>query len=165
MALPSVIPPAMSQTDNIYEALRESHERQRALCKQLLDTTPGSDERKRVFIELHTEESAHAAAEERFLYAPILMDDNGLDPSRHALAEHHKLDELFKELAKRDTGEAGWLQRAKTLAHDLEHHLEEEETRFFQQSGKILSDADKVRLAGAYRQDYQHMLAKLRGMD
>lgn len=149
--------------DTIYDALRESHERQRVLCKQLLATEPHGDERKQVFEELRTEEAAHAAAEERFLYAPILMDDNGLYPSRHALAEHYKLEKIFDELAERDPSEAGWMQRAHTLVHDLEHHLEEEETRFFQQSGKILSDAEKIRLAGAYRQDYAHMLEKLRG--
>lgn len=144
--------------DNIYEALRESHERQRALCKALLDTTPEGDGRQDIFRELRREESAHAAAEERFLYAPILMEDNGLLPSRHALAEHHKIDELFEELAKNAPSERGWMQRAKTLCEKIEHHLEEEETRFFQQSGKLLSDAKKVSLAKAYRKDYERLL-------
>lgn len=147
--------------DNLYEALRESHERQRELCDALVATEPHHGERARIFNELRIEEAAHAAAEERFLYAPMLMDDNGLYPSRHALAEHYKLDKLFSELAERDVAEAGWMQRAHTLVHDLKHHLEEEETRFFQQSGKILSDDDKVRLAGAYRNDYAHMKHKL----
>lgn len=147
--------------ETIYDALRESHEIQRALSKRLLDSEPHGDERKDIFEQLRIEEGAHAAAEERFLYAPILMDDNGLSPARHALSEHHKLEELFEELGKREPSEAGWLQRARTLVDELEHHLEEEETRFFQQSGKILDDEAKVRLAGAYRADYAHMKEKL----
>ncbi|MDO5504936.1 MAG: hemerythrin domain-containing protein [Pseudoxanthomonas suwonensis] len=153
----------MASSDTIYDALRESHERQRALCRQLLETEPHGSDRRKVFVALRNEEAAHAAAEERFLYAPILMDDNGLQPSRHALAEHHKLEELFEELDGRDPSEAGWMQRAGTLVHELEHHLEEEETRFFQQSGKILSDTAKVRLAAAYREDYARMLAQQPG--
>lgn len=145
-------------TDNIYDALRESHERQRALCKALLESAPEGDGRQSLFRQLRREESAHAAAEERFLYAPILMDDNGLSPSRHALSEHHKIEELFEELAKDAPSERGWLQRARTLCEKIEHHLEEEETRFFQQSGKILSDADKTRLAKSYRADYARLL-------
>lgn len=145
-------------SDNIYEALRESHERQRALCKALLETGPEGDGRQDLFRELRREESAHAAAEERFLYAPILMEDNGLLPSRYALAEHHKIDELFEELAKDAPSDRGWLQRARTLCEKIEHHLEAEETRFFQQSGKILSDAQKVSLAKSYRKDYERLL-------
>lgn len=144
--------------DNIYEALRESHERQRALCKTLLETGPEGDHRQAIFRDLRREESAHAAAEERHLYAPILMDDNGLSPSRHALSEHHKIDELFEELAKKAPSDRGWMQRAKTLCEKIEHHLEEEETRFFQQSGKILDETQKSRLAKAYRNDYQRLL-------
>ena len=81
-------------TDNIYDALRESHEIQRSLCRRLLRAKPGSQERISIFRELHTELAAHAAAEERFLYAPALMDDAGLDSARHALHEHHQIDEL-----------------------------------------------------------------------
>ena len=50
------------------------------------------------------------------------------------------------------------MQRAKTLCEKIDHHLEEEETRFFQQSGKILSDAQKVSLAKSYRKDYERLL-------
>lgn len=146
----------MSET--IYDALRESHARQRELCRQLLDSPPEGGERLAVFRALRREESAHAAAEERFLYAPILMDDNGLSPTRHALAEHHKVEELFEELAKDDPADRGWLVRARTLCEKIEHHLEEEETRFFQQSGKILDDAQKVALARRYRSDYERLL-------
>lgn len=145
-------------SDNIFEALGESHERQRALCKALRDSGPQGDGRQQLFRELRREESAHAAAEERFLYAPILMADTGLAPSRHALAEHHKIEELFEELAQRAPSERGWMQRAGTLCEKIEHHLEEEESRFFQQSGKILSAARKVALAKSYRRDYRRLL-------
>lgn len=144
--------------DNIFQALRESHERQRALCKALRNSAPQGDGRQQLFCELRREEAAHAAAEERFLYAPILMADNGLTPSRHALAEHHKIEELFEELAKQAPSARGWMQRAKTLCEKIEHHLEEEESRFFQQSGKILGEAQKTSLTKSYRRDYQRLL-------
>src|SRR3546814_10693664 len=82
--------------ENIYEALRESHETQRSLCRELLRATSQSGRRGEIFRELRIELAAHAAAEERFLYAPILMDDMGLSPSRHALAEHHEIDECVR---------------------------------------------------------------------
>ena len=36
-------------------------------------------------------------AEERHLYVPLLMDDAGLSVSRHALADHHKAEELVEQ--------------------------------------------------------------------
>ncbi|MDZ4123078.1 MAG: hemerythrin domain-containing protein, partial [Hydrogenophaga sp.] len=66
--------------DNIYEALRESHELQRTLCRQLVRIKPDDPRAQEIFSELRIELAAHAAAEERFLYAPILLDDLGLKP-------------------------------------------------------------------------------------
>jgi len=142
---------------NIYDALRESHEVQRSLCRKLLRAAPHSERRLEIYRELKIELAAHAAAEERFLYAPMLMDDMGLDPSRHALAEHHEIDEYVEDLGKAETRGGSWLSKAKKLADEVRHHLREEEKKFFQISGKILSGREKVRLGREYLQDYARM--------
>ena len=144
-------------TETIYDALRESHEIQRSLCRKLLRSTPGSDRRLQLFRELRIELAAHAAAEERFLYAPILMDDLGLDSSRHALAEHHDIDELVEELEGASATGGSWMAVAHRLSHKVNHHLKEEEKKFFQISGKILTDKQKVILGKRYRKDYARM--------
>jgi hemerythrin superfamily protein len=146
---------------NIYEALRESHERQRSLCRMLLRAQPGDDRRKDLFKALRIELAAHAAAEERYLYAPMLMDDMGLSPSRHALAEHHRIDECIEVMEKLDTAGDAWLEQARKLSKTVHHHLKEEEKKFFQVSGKILTDTQKQRLAGQYQRDYARMQHKL----
>lgn len=147
--------------DTIYEALRESHELQRSLCRKLLRAKPGDAKRKDLFDALRLELAAHAAAEERFLYAPIMMDDMGLEPSRHALAEHHEIDECIESLEKLDIEGAAWLDHARKLSEEVHHHLKEEEKKFFQVSGKILTDAQKLQLANRYRRDYARMRSKL----
>ncbi|MCX7557595.1 hemerythrin domain-containing protein [Xanthomonadaceae bacterium JHOS43] len=149
-------------SDTIYDALRESHDIQRSLCRKLLRSPPHSEKRIALFTELRIELAAHAAAEERFLYAPILMDDAGLDSSRHALHEHHEIDELIADLQVVDKSGAGWMAKARKLSETVHHHLREEERKFFQVSGKILDDAQKVRLGKKYRRDYQRMLKVLR---
>lgn len=149
--------------DNIFEALRESHQLQRSLCRKLLRSAPHTEERVALFTEIRVELAAHAAAEERYLYAPVLMADAGLNSSRHALHEHHEIDELIEELQVVDKSRAGWLQRARRLSEQVHHHLSEEEKKFFQVSGSILSDAQKQRLAGQYRRDYARMRKALNG--
>ncbi len=149
-------------TENIYDALRESHEIQRSLCRRLLRAKPSTQDRISLFKELHTELAAHAAAEERFLYAPVLMHDAGLNSSRHALHEHHEIDELVEDLHKADVEGGQWLAVARKLSEKVHHHLREEEKKFFQVTGKILSEPAKVQAARKYRRDYQRMLRDLR---
>ena len=101
--------------------------------------------------------AAHEAAEERFLYAPMLMDDMGLMSTRHALHEHHEIDELVEEVQKLDPAGDAWLDKARELSHEVHHHLREEEKKFFQMSGKVLGATQKPRLAKQYRKDYLRM--------
>jgi len=144
-------------SDNIYDALRKSHEIQRSLCRKLLRAAPGGRRRGEIYRELRIELAAHAAAEERFLYAPILMDDMGLNSSRHALSEHHEIDECIEDLGQADAQGGSWLASAKKLSAKVHHHLREEEKKFFQISGKILTETQKTRLAGQYFKDYERM--------
>jgi len=147
--------------ETIFDALRESHEIQRNLARRLVRSRPGTRARIDLFTALRHELQAHEAAEERFLYAPMLMDDQGLASTRHALHEHHQIDELVEQLQKLDPAREPWLDKARELSHCVHHHLREEEKKFFQMAGKTLSATQKARLAARYRRDYQRMHRKL----
>lgn len=140
----------------IYDVLRESHALQRSLCRSLVRTSD-PDKRYALFTTLRIELAAHAAAEERYLYAPILLYDGGLNSSRHALSEHHEIDEIVEELQGGDPASRTWQACARKLSEKVHHHLKEEETRFFQVSGKLLTETQKTRLAAQYRKDYRRM--------
>lgn len=148
----------MDQT--LFEALRESHEIQRHLCKRLT-ATKDVQQRQNIFMQLKVELEAHAAAEERFLYAVLLMEDGGLSASRHALSEHHEIEELTVELSVRDKASAEWLAGAKELGKTVRHHLKEEESKFFQLAGRLLTDAQKNQLTKKYLKDLARMRKKL----
>lgn len=140
---------------NIFEALRESHERQRELYSQLIETRGDTPERQMLFEQLKAELLAHELAEERHFYIPLMEHDAGIDLSRHAIAEHHELDELVESLEEADPATPTWLPLAKKLADKVEHHLKEEEHRFFQMAGKLLTDKQKMQLAKDYLATYE----------
>lgn len=140
---------------NIFEALRESHERQRELYRQLIETRGDTPERQTLFEQLKAELLAHELAEERHFYIPLMEHDAGIDLSRHAIAEHHELDELVESLEEADPATPIWLPLAKKLADKVEHHLKEEEHRFFQMAGKLLTDKQKMQLAKDYLATYE----------
>jgi hypothetical protein len=141
---------------DLFTALRESHDRQRTMCTGLVRART-VEARTNALDDLTIELGAHAAAEERFLYVPMLMDDGGLDVSRHAMAEHHEVDDLLHELAGLAPDGAAWKRRASDLSKHVRHHLDEEEHGFFQLAGRLLSDSDKARLARRYVKDYERM--------
>ena len=140
---------------NIFEALRESHERQRDLCRRVTDTSGDTPERRDLFAQLKVELAAHALAEDRHFYVPLMQHDAGMDLSRHAISEHHEIDELVESLEAADPATPVWLPLAKKLAEKVVHHLHEEEHRFFQMAGKLLTDKQKTDLASDYRADYE----------
>lgn len=138
----------------IFEALRLSHALQRDLCARLLQPETEPALRDALQQRLRTELVAHALAEDRHFYVPLMAHNAGMDLSRHAIAEHHQIDELLEALDAAPPGTDRWRSVAEQLAHKVEHHLQEEEHRFFQQAGKLLDAAQKTALALAYLQAY-----------
>ena len=66
-------------------------------------------------------------------------------------------NESGRGLARLDSAGDAWGKKAGELAHKVRHHLKEEETKFFQVSGKLLTEAQKVKLARQYRTDFDRM--------
>ena len=141
----------------VFKAIRESHDLQRDLCRKLTASRRVMAARQLLFLQLKVELRAHAAAEERYLYIPLLMEDGGLDASRHALHEHHEIDELLDDLSVRNKKQAGWIATAKSLSFKVRHHLKEEEAKFFQVAGRLLSATKKNRLARDYAREIVRM--------
>lgn len=141
----------------IFDAIRESHNLQRDLCRKVTASRGDMAARQVLFLQLKVELMAHAAAEERHLYVPLLMENGGLDAARHALHEHHEIDELLDDLSVRNKKQAGWIATAKKLSLKVRHHLKEEESKFFQVAGRLLSETKKKQLARKYTQEIVRM--------
>ncbi|MEE4371263.1 hemerythrin domain-containing protein [Pseudomonas alliivorans] len=145
---------------NIFEALRESHDRQRGYADALIQTSGDSEARAQAYKQLKEELQAHETAEERFFYIPLMEHDNGIDLSRHAISEHHEMDEMMEELDETEMSSPAWLATAKKLSEKVHHHLKEEEQKFFQMAGKLLDENQKQSLAGKYVKEYEEQIAE-----
>ena len=144
---------------NIFEALRESHDRQRRYADALIQTRGDTPERVEAYKRLKSELQAHETAEERHFYMPLMEFDNGVDLSRHAISEHHEMDEMMEALDATEMSSPSWLATAKKLSEKVHHHLKEEEQKFFQMAGKLLDDQQKETLAGEYQKEYKAQLS------
>ncbi len=139
----------------IFEAIRDDHETQRTLIDILVETTGDSEGRNEIFDKLERELEAHAGAEERYFYVPLMEADLTQDAARHSVAEHKELDDYVEKLREYDKSSSQWLQTARELRERLLHHLEEEEKEVFPVAGKALSDDQKESLSDEYRADME----------
>lgn len=135
---------------NIYQSIEQDHHIQRQLADQLLETSGDSQRRRELFNQLKNELAAHADAEERYFYVPLIKIDATQDHARHGIAEHHELDELVEQLEQTDPSSPAWLKYAKDLAHKVKHHLAEEEQDYFPVVKDILSDEKAQTLGDEY---------------
>lgn len=126
---------------------------QRELCNKL-EKSEGEAERKAAYEDLKLELQAHAAAEERHLYVPVMQHDEGLDLSRHAITEHHEMDEMMETLDDGRIGKEKWDKTCADLIHKVRHHLEEEEDEFFKEARKILDTDLQQRLGALYQVEH-----------
>ena len=139
--------------NNIFQSLRDSHNKQRHLLTLLADTQGDSNSRREFYVQLKKELKQHAIAEERYFYAPLIEADMTIEHARHGIAEHHKIDKLIQQLDNNDLSSPSWLVNLKKLKHLVEHHLEEEEKTFFQLAGKVMTETEKKTLAKKYEEE------------
>lgn len=122
----------------IYKTLKKDHAKHRDLLDKIANTSGDSPERRELYSKFFYDVSAHAAAEEEAFYSPLMEKPDGQPEARHSVAEHKELDDIMKELMDMDMSSPGWLTRFKTLKHDYEHHMEEEENEIFAQARETI---------------------------
>jgi hemerythrin-like domain-containing protein len=145
---------------NIFDALRRSHATQRQLSSRLLAADDGKGDLHQAFLALKIELAAHETAEERAFYVPLWEHDQTVDPARHAIAEHHEMDEMVEDLEDLKEGSPEWSELVHKLVHKIEHHLKEEEDKFFQAAGRVLSEEQKLSLAVVYQEEFDRLVEK-----
>jgi hemerythrin superfamily protein len=124
----------------IYEAIKDDHDIHRKLLDKIADTSGDSKERKSAWECFYYDVKSHAAAEEETFYSKLMERPMGQDDARHSVAEHKELDDIMEELNQMDMSSPGWLTRFKTLKHEYEHHMEEEEEDIFSKAREVLND-------------------------
>ena len=127
---------------SIYEAIRHDHDRHRELLDRIADTSGDSEQRRVAWDEFYREVKSHSAAEEETFYSKMMQQTWGQDAARHSVHEHAQMDEILEELREMDPSSPGWLTRFKTLKHDYEHHMEEEEEDVFKRAREVIGEEE-----------------------
>ena len=139
----------------IYETLKTDHDKHRHLLSRLAETEGDSPERQELWKEFYYDVGGHAAAEEETFYSPLMETEDGQPKGRHSVAEHKELDDIIQELDEMEMSSPGWLTRFKTLRHDYEHHIDEEETEIFPVAKETIGNDESGEMAAAFKKRKQ----------
>ena len=135
---------------DIYERIKQDHDKQRELMEKIMKTSGDSAERQELFERFKTEAVAHANAKEQVFYSELMEDQETQEQTRHSVNEHKEADDLIEELSEMDMSSSSWLTKFKELKEDLEHHMDEEEKDVFSMAHDVISDAEAEQMTGKF---------------
>jgi hypothetical protein len=144
----------MAMAADIFERLKQDHDRHREILGQLEQTDAG-EERGRLFEQLTIELKSHASAEEQALYSTMLRKPETTDETRHSVAEHHEIEVALNDLAATDLASGEWMEKFSELKHDYLHHIGEEEEDHFPDFEQYLTRADEEHMRDVFERRKQ----------
>jgi hemerythrin superfamily protein len=141
------------------DKIRGDHQHLRRLLRAVSETHGDTDERRGLFADLCAHLEAHAAVEERLLYARLLADPRTRDGAIRSIDDHEHIRSLLDELAETSFSSSLWLIRLKGLRQELEHHMDAEEEEIFEAFGRTVDSAQHQDLALAFEREKAEAMA------
>ncbi|MFK8002640.1 MAG: hemerythrin domain-containing protein [Polyangiales bacterium] len=136
--------------ETVFDELKNDHTTQRTLMRLMLKTNEGTKGRKELFQRFRAALEAHAAAEDRVLYSPLLADAVGRRHAAHSIGEHEEIRDMLESLAQTDPDSPEWIKRAQVLVKANKHHMDEEEHDIFPLAREALSRTEVKEMSREY---------------
>lgn len=136
---------------NIYEALSSDHREFEKQLDDLLAASKAGDARwKTILDDLRRGVIAHAHAEEAVFYNALRETEAGKGLILHSYGEHATSETELRTLGVAKLIDANWTSLMEKFAHDLRHHIKEEESRLYGAARSVFSEAEAQQLAEAF---------------
>ena len=124
--------------------LKQDHDEVKKIMDTLDSTTErGVKTREELFTKLKTEMEIHEAIEEEIFYPALKEHPKAEDIVLEGYEEHHVVDTVMAELEGLPVDDETWGPKAKVMAENVEHHIEEEEREMFKQA-RAAFDANEL---------------------
>ena len=128
----------------LMKELHKDHQEVKSIFKQLIKNEESS-KRKELCEELQEELIPHMKAEEKAVYTQLMDKKMSKEHALEGLEEHHAAEMVLKELLALDPGDERFKAKATVLKEMIEHHIEEEEDKIFDDlESKNKADLDEI---------------------
>jgi hemerythrin superfamily protein len=136
----------------IYEALKNDHDKVKMLLNQLIMMEEGSENNADLIRQIHDELIPHSRAEEAVFYNSLRTVDMAKDEVMHGYKEHMEAEALLRFLQMKEKVDLDWKSTAKKLKEALEHHIREEEGKIFSLAKQIFTEEEARQFAVAFEE-------------
>jgi hemerythrin-like domain-containing protein len=138
---------------NALTLLRDDHREIKRLLAELEPTTErGVKTRAELFERIRRDLTAHEIIEEEIFYPTLKQHPKARDIVLEGYEEHGVVDTLMSELEGLSYSDETWGPKAKVMAENIEHHIEEEEGDMFVKARQMLDDRELEDLGAAMAQ-------------
>ncbi len=124
--------------------LTEDHDALKKLLAEIKETTDRAEKtRGELFSRIKMELTVHEVIEEEIFYPALKEHPRAKEIVLEGYEEHHVVDEIMGELEGLEPTDEAFGPKAKVMAENIEHHIEEEEGEMFKQARQVF-DADEL---------------------
>lgn len=137
---------------DIFERLKQDHDRHRQLIEEIKGTSGKPDDRAKLFEAFKKDAMGHAAAEEETLYATMMRFSDVRQEAQHSTKEHAEIGMMLVKLEEKGADADGWLRQFDKLAEEYLHHIDEEEKKVFPDAQKDIDEETAASLRDEFNQ-------------
>ena len=137
---------------DIYQALKEDHEKIRDLLDELVSLKEDDDYRFSVIEQIRDELIPHARAEESVFYNTLRAVNADKKVVYHGFQEHMEAETLLRQLQVMDKINLDWKATAEKLRNAILHHVEDEESEIFSEARAAFTQEEAEGMCAAFLQ-------------
>ena len=132
---------------NAIDLLREDHDRIKPLLSELKETTDRAEKtRGDLFSRIKQELTIHEIIEEEIFYPALKEHPRAKEIVLEGYEEHDVVSRLMGELDGMEPTDERFGPKAKVMAENIEHHIEEEEGEMFKKARQAFDPDELDRL-------------------
>jgi len=129
---------------NAIDLLKEDHDRIKPMLSELTETTDRAEKtRGDLFSRIKQELTVHEIIEEEVFYPALKEHPRAKEIVLEGYEEHDVVSRLMGELDGMEPTDERFGPKAKVMAENVEHHIEEEEGEMFKKARQVF-DADEL---------------------
>lgn len=131
--------------ETIYDILIKEHNIVADLFQQVL-----RDNSRETLLKIKAEIDPHMAGEEKLFYPELEKKEELRELVSHSLEEHDEAKSIMSELESMSESDKKWASKIKELKESIDHHVEEEESKVFEEARKVISQKQAGEMAQQY---------------
>jgi hemerythrin-like domain-containing protein len=111
--------------------------------------------RKKKLDHLKEEIIPHIRGEEKAFYPRLLEKSGSKEDAQEAMDEHKEAESTLKELEGIASDSHEWMTTYKQLKEQITHHVEDEESKIFDDARNVLSEDDIPEIMRQFKREKQ----------